>query len=578
MMHRMGARAVLCACIAALSVQGSTLRVDVYIPGGEIASMPDFDTLAPAMTRGADVISYTSEEIFSWRVADVPLRNDFALRITGTLTVDTAGQHTFYLTSGDGSHLLVDGKRVVDNGGTHATQERRATVALSAGAHRIEVQYFQRDAGVVLSLEWETPADMRRLIPATHLGGDRNAAAGLPTEIYQFTGYWDGMAMPDLASRTPVALARVGSVNFASLAEMESLGSGEPMQTNFGMRMSGSLKVDVSGVYSFMLTADDGALLFIDGALIVNNTGTVVPQEILSSTQLGVGWHSIVVLYFQVEGEAGLTLEWEANGIPRAVVPASALWDGPSYVAEPCDLHTTVLDVSTVSTFNQGPLTFGGEMLMRATVNLNRYTAYSRVMDFGNGPGTNNVVVALSPGQTGFFLQVISSAGAKNIFCNAAVPLNRDVLLEVTIAGSGSDGVGTMYVDGVQCASGPMNVPEIEQRTGTYIKQSHWADPILDGTVSNFVLSYCVPATPAPPTAAGPSHFRWRDAHACHSEPEQVHGVLACDGLRQRAWDEQRCGGTVAGADGVFPAGNQLSWRQEYCLQYCRAVEPRRPD
>src|SRR5262247_3711883 len=42
---------------------------------------------------------------------------------------------------------------------------------------------------------------------------------------------------------------------------------------SFGADMTGFLHVAADDTYSFKLTSDDGSLLFIDGALVVNNGG-----------------------------------------------------------------------------------------------------------------------------------------------------------------------------------------------------------------------------------------------------------------------------------------------------------------
>jgi len=71
------------------------------------------------------------------------------------LYVGYAGTFTFTLNSDDGSQLWIDSSLVVDNGGVHAPITVSNTVSLTAGAHALEVQFFEccgNPAGVDLYL------------------------------------------------------------------------------------------------------------------------------------------------------------------------------------------------------------------------------------------------------------------------------------------------------------------------------------------------------------------------------------------------------------------------------------------
>jgi len=108
---------------------------------------PDFDALAP-VRRGTHP-----------RFVLVPGHRpeEFGYRFCGSLAAPARGSYTFYTSSDDGSMLYVDGELVVDNAGEHGTQERSGTVELDAGAHTIEVTFFERHGGEELEVRWEGP-------------------------------------------------------------------------------------------------------------------------------------------------------------------------------------------------------------------------------------------------------------------------------------------------------------------------------------------------------------------------------------------------------------------------------------
>ncbi|UCC73784.1 MAG: family 20 glycosylhydrolase [Gemmatimonadota bacterium] len=76
----------------------------------------------------------------------------FGLVFTGYLRVPADAIYTFYLTSDDGSRLIIGDALVIDHDGPHTTSERSGMIALEAGHHSIEVHFFQAGGGKALSL------------------------------------------------------------------------------------------------------------------------------------------------------------------------------------------------------------------------------------------------------------------------------------------------------------------------------------------------------------------------------------------------------------------------------------------
>jgi PA14 domain len=57
-----------------------------------------------------------------------------------------AGEHSFRLSSDDGSRLYVDDRLVINNDGVHSEVSLAAKLKLEAGVHRLRVTYFQGPA------------------------------------------------------------------------------------------------------------------------------------------------------------------------------------------------------------------------------------------------------------------------------------------------------------------------------------------------------------------------------------------------------------------------------------------------
>jgi hypothetical protein len=93
----------------------------------------------------------------------------FSIRWDGRLHIPEPGEYTFYLTSDDGSRLLIDGRQVIDNWGTHSELTKEAVVNLDKGDHPIRVEYFEELGGASIRLEWSSDRFPRRLVTVDDL-------------------------------------------------------------------------------------------------------------------------------------------------------------------------------------------------------------------------------------------------------------------------------------------------------------------------------------------------------------------------------------------------------------------------
>lgn len=81
----------------------------------------------------------------------------FAILYTGKFRVKSPGIYEFRLASDDGSILEINGIRVIDNDGLHASVAQRGKVELRAGEHNLRLSYFQGPRMWVALQLWVTP-------------------------------------------------------------------------------------------------------------------------------------------------------------------------------------------------------------------------------------------------------------------------------------------------------------------------------------------------------------------------------------------------------------------------------------
>ncbi len=77
----------------------------------------------------------------------------------------------------------------------------------------------------------------------------------------------------------------------------------------FAADLRGVAHVEGEGVFYFRLLSDDGARLFIDDTLVIDNDGYHPPRVALGAARITAGPHTVHVEYWQAAGPMALVLE-----------------------------------------------------------------------------------------------------------------------------------------------------------------------------------------------------------------------------------------------------------------------------
>lgn len=133
------------------------LRDVVLVPGqeqfmrtlykGDWQQLPDFSELEP-VDEGPTV---------GLGFGGIAPLDRFAAVYESYLPIINEGEYAFHLGSDDGSRVLVDDKPVVTHDGIHPYSVKTGTLRLTAGTHRLRVEYFEQAGEEQLTLEIEGP-------------------------------------------------------------------------------------------------------------------------------------------------------------------------------------------------------------------------------------------------------------------------------------------------------------------------------------------------------------------------------------------------------------------------------------
>ncbi len=122
---------------------------------GEWSKVPNFDSLTPIKKFVADTVA----------IPPFARKELYGLTMSGYLKIPSDGLYDLYLSSDDGSTLVIGDTLLIDNDGLHGSGDVMGSVALKAGYHPIKLRMFQAKGDQDLRLSIAGPGMKRQTIP-----------------------------------------------------------------------------------------------------------------------------------------------------------------------------------------------------------------------------------------------------------------------------------------------------------------------------------------------------------------------------------------------------------------------------
>jgi PA14 domain len=124
--------------------------------------------------------------------------------------------------------------------------------------------------------------------------------------------YYEGLE----PGRFPPHITRVDSnIDFDGIVALGALPSPSTV------RWSGRLYVPTTGLYQFVISADDDGWLVIDGNPVIRDPGEVTLRQDEGGIMLTAGWHDIQVNQRNLWGDASIHLFWQTPGAAQSLIP-----------------------------------------------------------------------------------------------------------------------------------------------------------------------------------------------------------------------------------------------------------------
>ncbi len=210
--------------------------------------------------------------------------DDFSVRWTRTANFQP-GTYRFTVMSDDGVRVWVDDRLIIDRWYDHPAETYVADIALSAGDHRIKMEYYDSIDQAVAKLGWNI------LDPAI--------------------ANWKGEYFSNVSlSGMPILVRDDAAVNF----DWGLSGPGSGVGTDlFSARWTRSANFQ-TGTYRFTTTSDDGVRVWVDDRLIIDRWYNHPAETHTADIPLAAGDHRIKMEYYENTGQAVATLSWSAVG------------------------------------------------------------------------------------------------------------------------------------------------------------------------------------------------------------------------------------------------------------------------
>ena len=224
----------------------------------------------------------------------------FSARWTRYIDV-TPGTYQFTVTSDDGIRLWVNGTLILDKWYPHAVETHTAEAYLGAGHHLIQVDYFEQTGLAVAKVQWA----LKGQVPAT--------------------GNWKAEYFNNLTlSGTPALVRNEAAINY-------NWGTGSPQPgtinaDNFSARWTQSVTL-AAGTYTFKLTVDDGARLWVNGHLLIDAWFEQAATTYTGQIYLPGGPVTVEVQYFEKTGLAAVQLSWTSGTTPPPAPAGTVIVD-----------------------------------------------------------------------------------------------------------------------------------------------------------------------------------------------------------------------------------------------------------
>jgi hypothetical protein len=243
----------------------------------------------------------------------------FSARWTRNVNFAQQGVYRFSFNVDDGVRLTIDNQVVLDAFTFVGPQQPSVDVPLSAGPHRITVDYAEQAGLAYIQFSFKLVA------PCPVYGGvgcppppcqPAHSCPPFPPDPARFNnGPWhtEYFANPNFAG-PPTFVRTECCLRF----DWRGASPAPGIPGTFWTARFHQTRYFAAGVYQFVARVDDGIRIYLDGNLIMNEFREQSTRTFTANGNLGAGNHTLVIEYVQYGGTSDLSVYWDFLGDPNA--------------------------------------------------------------------------------------------------------------------------------------------------------------------------------------------------------------------------------------------------------------------
>ena len=210
-----------------LSLAAGGLKAEFFHLAQPVTALPDLDRVGPVRSGYVTAINEPNPGgVFGDDPLGAHLASDYAVRFSGEVRADEAGQYRFWLTARSGAAIRIDGELLADSGFVSGEPSGSAiSIPLNQGWHSIQVIYYLAVGAARVQLDWQRPGSGRREVLGpeylrTVLGGLTAVSAadgtfGFPQVPTKFDSVWIRAKQGNGFVEFPVVAPVAGPVSIA---------------------------------------------------------------------------------------------------------------------------------------------------------------------------------------------------------------------------------------------------------------------------------------------------------------------------------------------------------------------------
>ncbi len=199
-------------------------------------------------------------------------------------------------------------------------------VTASAGVRTIPYRLIEPISGQTSEAVISITLDPLR-VPTNPVG----EVSGLHCDYYELGPI---SALPDWSTLTPYASELASEINIASTMNNFS-NSGRVDQV--GAVYTGWISIPSPGLWTLLITSDDGSRLSIGEEVVINNDGQHVMLTGSADLAFAAGMYPVRYEFFENIETAGFIAEWSGPGVERQPIPAENFFSGGT--VSPADVN-----------------------------------------------------------------------------------------------------------------------------------------------------------------------------------------------------------------------------------------------